>query len=227
MRGLQEQTQAGTIFLKIKHSSICEESKQELPGFEPVEVTNPRTGENLTKFVKRYKGVEALVCKVEWYEREYEGTPFMGWNLHLDAAGVPCVLDLPLKSRVTSRFMKLAENIDFTRPVEFSAWHDKKSDSTAFNVRQDGESVPQKYTREDPGDCPPPVQSKVTKKWNFEEQTEYLVGVMNDVIIPAVEAAGNDMPDGSAVAAVAAHPNGAHARPALPQGDLEDDEIPF
>lgn len=224
MRGLQEQTDTGTIYLKIKHSSICEESKADQPGFEPVEVTNPRTGENITKYIKRYKGVEALVCKVEWYERDFEGTPFMGFNLYLDANGVPCVLDLPLKSRVTSRFMKLAENIDFMQPVEFSAWHDRKSDSTAFNVRQNGESVPQKYTMEHPGDCPPPVQSKVTKKWNFDAQTEYLLDVMNKIVIPAVNEAGNEMPTGEAVA-VGGY--GARPRTALSQNVEDDEEIPF
>src|SRR5688572_2415022 len=100
MKGLQEQSASGTTYLVIKHSSICEESKTPVVGFEPVEVENPRTHEKITKYIKRYRGVEALVCKIEWYEREHEGTPFMGYKVHLDAAGVPCVLDLPLKARV-------------------------------------------------------------------------------------------------------------------------------
>jgi hypothetical protein len=218
MKGLQEATATGTTYLHVKHHSIVEESKTPIVGFEPVEVENPRTKEKFTKYIKRYRGVEALVCKIEWYEREHEGTPFMGYKLHLDAAGSPCVLDLPLKSRVTSRFMKLAENIDFTQPVEFSAWYDKQSDSTAFNVKQGERSVPQKYTKEDPGDCPAPVQSKVTKKWNFDAQTEYLMGVMDEIVIPAVEAAQNEMPAGEvkAKAAVVA---------SVPVED--DEEIPF
>jgi hypothetical protein len=82
---------------------------------------------------------------------------------------------------------------------------------------------------ENPGDCPPPVQSKVTKKWNFEAQTEYLMTVMNEVVIPAVAEAGNEMPTGETFAAAASHSsNGSHARPALQQNDdIDDDEIPF
>jgi hypothetical protein len=196
MKGLQEQTDNRTTFLVIKHSTICEESKTERPGFKPVEVTNPRTKETITKYIKPYNGVEALVCKIEWYSRDFEDKTFRGWKLHLDAAGVPCVLDLPFDSRASNRFMKLAENIDYARPVEFRAWHDRKTDSTAFFVAQDGKSVAQIYTKENPGACPPPTQSSVTGKWNFERQSEFLYDRMTKVVIPAVERAGNAMPGG-------------------------------
>jgi hypothetical protein len=196
MKGLQEANQNRTTFLVIKHSTICEESKQERPGFKPVEVTNPRTKETITKYIKPYNGVEAMVCKIEWYTREFEDKTFRGWKLHLDAAGVPCVLDLPFDSRAAGRFMKLAENIDYTQPVEFRAWHDAKTDSTAFFVAQGGKSVPQLYTKENPGKCPPPTRSTVTGKWNFEAQSEFLFNRMTEVVIPTVERAGNVMPGG-------------------------------
>lgn len=87
--------------------------------------------------------------------------------------------------------MKLAENINYSEPVEFSAWKGQ-DDKTAFSVKQGGENVPQKYTRDDPGDCPPPVQG-FNKKWNFDAQKEYLHERMVNVVIPKVKAVnGND-----------------------------------
>lgn len=225
MKGLQEQTDNRTTFLVIKHSSIVQESKQPRDGFEAIEVTNPRTDEKITKYIKRYNGVEALVCKIEWYEREHEGTRYMGWKLHLDAAGVPCVLDLPFSSRAASRFMKLAENIDYGRPVEFRAWHDQKTDSTAFYVGQDGKSVPQLYTMENPGECPAPTKNRLGK-WNFDKQNEYLYDRMTQVVIPAVEQAGNEMPSGE-VAPARAQATAVGAAPRKDSPFDEDEETPF
>lgn len=225
MKGLVEKTNTGTIFLNVKHSSICEESKTERAGFQPIEVTNPRTREAITKYVKVYNGVEALVTKIEWYSRDFEDTTFRGWKIHLDAAGTPAILDLPFGSRAAKRFMKLAENIDFTRPVEFRAWHDAKTDSTAFFVGQDGRSIPQAYTMENPGDCPAPVKNRLGK-WNFDAQDEYLYNQMVDVVIPRVEAAGNVMPEGERAEAATV---GASVRQvARPEySEAEDSEIPF
>lgn len=188
MKGLQERTDSNSVFLVVKHHSICQESKKERDGFEPIEVTNPRTNDTFFKFIKRYKAVEALVKRIEWYDTESRyDTRYMGWKIHLDANGTPCVLDLPFESRVSTRFMNLAENVDFTQPVEFKAWHDAKNDSTAFMVAQNGKSVPQKYTKDNPGNRPPPKQ-KFGGKWNYDEQTEFLHNQMMTVVIPKLQA---------------------------------------
>lgn len=185
MKGLQEKTDGG-IFLHIKHGTICEESKIPKEKFVPIEVTNPRSGQTSTKYIKPYKLVEAMIKRIEWYEREYDGTPFMGWKLVLDADGVACTLDLPLQSQTATRFMKLAENIDFTKPVEFSAWKTPE-DKTALSVKQEGNNIPQKYTKDNPGECPPPVQG-FGKKWNYDAQTQFLHEKMTQVVIPKLQA---------------------------------------
>lgn len=188
MKGLQEKTASNAIFLVIKHNSICQESKNERAGFEPVEVMNPQTKEVSIRFIKKYECVDALITKIEWRDTEdqYEQR-YMSWKIHLDAAGTPCVLEIPFNSRVGDRFMKMAENLDFSKPVEFRAWRDNE-DKTAFILRQDGVSVPQLYTKANPGACPPPVQ-KFGGKWNFDDQSEFLHSQMMTVVIPRVEAA--------------------------------------
>jgi hypothetical protein len=192
MKGLQEKNEDG-IFLQIKHGCICQESKSPRDGFVPIDVPNPRTGATITKYIKRYKGVEALIKKIEWYDREHDDTHFMGWKLVLDANGTACTLDFPFESRVGDRFMKSAENIDFSKPVEFSAWK-SPDDKTALAIKQGGQNVPQKYTRENPGECPAPTKG-FNGKWNFDKQKEFLHQRMVHVVIPRVQAvSGNGQP---------------------------------
>ena len=195
MRGLQDKRGAGIKFLGIYDHSICETSKTPREGFVLVE-TKDRENVTHIKYCHFYDRVEALITKIEWSEREWHGKVFRSWRLSLDAAGVPCVLELPVKSRVTNRFLKLAENIDFLRPVEFAAWQDRQTGNTAFMVGQreneDDEkavSVPQKYTRENPGDCPEPKQRMGGKEWDWNDQEDFLYNLMTTVIIPRVEAA--------------------------------------
>lgn len=186
MKGLQEKSDSGVIFLAVKHNSLIQQSKGPRDGFEEIEVENPRNHEKVRKFIKRYSAVEGMVTKIEWYdtEQKYENR-YQGWKVHMDAKDVPVVVDLPFASIPASRFMKLAENIDWTKPVEFRAWKDLKRDATAFWVGQNNESVPQKYTREDPGDCPQPTQN-ARGKWNYDGQMDFLQKRMNEVVIPAV-----------------------------------------
>lgn len=195
MRGLQEKRGAGVKFLGIANNSICESSKVPREGFTLVE-SKDREGATHVKYCKFYDRVEALIMKIEWSEREWRGKVFRSWRLSLDADGTPCVLELPTKSRVTNRFLKLAENIDFLRPVEFAAWQDKTTGNTAFmvgqRVNEDDEkavSVPQKYTKDNPGACPQPKQRMGGKEWDWNDQEDFLYNLMVTVIIPRVEAA--------------------------------------
>lgn len=193
MKGLQEKTSRNGIYLAIKHHGIVQESKHPREGFEPIDIPL-RSGGFITKYVKFYDGVEAMVKKIEWYDREYDGRPYKGWKLHLDANGTACVLDLDFNSRSAGRFMKLAENLDFSKPIEFSAWRDTDKDTTAFNVKQGGQKVDQKYTMEEPGEMPPPKE-RLGGKLDFGDQEDFLYGRMMRVVIPRVDAAnGNGAP---------------------------------
>lgn len=186
---LEEYGEGNGIFLKIKHGCLCEESKTEREGYKKAEGTL-QDGTPWKKWYRPYKAVAGYVNKVERYDREHGGRKFRGWNIHIDADGTNCVLDIPFDSRVNSRWMKLAEAIDYTKPVRFSAWQDRKTDTIAFNVQQDGVSVPQKYTREDPGQMPEPVQ-RSSGKWDYGAQEDFLTERMIKFVIPAVELAAH------------------------------------
>lgn len=227
MKGLVERSETNAVFLVIKHFSLCEESKTEKSGFSPIKVTNPRTGDTTEKFIKRYKGVEAFVKKLEWRDVTYDDQHYMSWKLHLDADGTPCTLEIPFASIVSTRLMKVAENIDFSKPVEFSAWK-SADDKTAFSVKQDGQNVPQKYTRADPGDCPEPVQNRMGK-WNYDAQTDYLYDRMMNVVIPKVDAAAAIRAELQAGSENGNGHNDNAGEPEFDQSQPEyvDDDIPF
>lgn len=193
MKGFQEKTQGDGNFFVIKHYTICRESKTPQDGFKEIEVENPETHQKIKKYIKEYDTIEALITRIEWYDTAQQyNRRFRGFKLHLAEGDRRGVLDLPISARVTSRFLKLAENLDFSQPVEFRAWKDRKKDTTALLVAQNGKTVEQKYTADKPLDMPPPSQSASTGKWNYDGQTDFLHKKMMEVVIPRVAAAHPD-----------------------------------
>lgn len=178
-----------SVFLVVKHHTICQESKEPREGWRPVPVTNPRTGENITKYIRAYDGVTGYINKLEWYDRtdEQSGARFIGYKIHMSDGDQSVVLDLPFRSMGYRVFMKIAENLDYGKQVEFAAWHDRKEDRTAFLARQDGASIKHRYTVSNPGECPPPVKNDLTGKWDFSAQEVWLKQQIDAEVVPVVE----------------------------------------
>lgn len=184
--GLEDYGEGNGVFLKIKHGHICQESKTEKEGWKKVEGVL-QDGTPWRKWIRPYKAVSGFVDKIERYDRESEGRKYRGWDITLNDNGEIYRLDIPFGGvRVNSRWMKVAESIDYHKPVRFSAWTDKKTDSTALNIQQDGVTVPQKYTREEPGDMPEPIQ-RSSGKWDYGAQEDFLVDRIVRFVIPNVE----------------------------------------
>lgn len=182
---LEEYGEGNGVFLKIKHGGLIQESKTERDGYKKVE--GEVDGTPYKKWIRRFKAVSGYIDKIERYDREFSGKKIRGWNIHITDGENRYVLDIPFSSgRLNSRWMKLAESIDYNKPVRFSAWHDNKSDSMALNVQQDGVSVPQKYTREEPNGLPEPVQ-RSSGKWDYGAQEDFLTDRMLRFVIPNVE----------------------------------------
>lgn len=192
--GAHERTGGGGKFYVIKHHCICEESKTAKPGYEPRDVLNPQTNEQLIRYIKPYGSLIGFITDIEYRDTEdrYD-QQYVDWRVHLNLGDETGVLNIPFHSRHSTRFMMLAENIDFTRPVEFRAWKDNEG-GTAFYVGQfendDDEKsvkVEQKYRRGEMGDCPE-GEKVLGGKWNFDDQNKFLYGRMMDVVIPSLKA---------------------------------------
>lgn len=160
--------------LHVKRNAICLESSKEIGGYEYV--SGEVDGRPYEKWIKKFGSVDGMITEVKWYDTEEQfETRYQGLHVEIDDGEEQFTLELPYGTKPYDAFTRFAENIDFTKPTEFTAWHDKVKDSTAFAAKQDGAIIRQKYTRDNLGECPPAVQNKTTKKWNFDEQRDWLL----------------------------------------------------
>jgi len=184
---LEERTQQA-IRLEVKHGGICIESKEPLEGLTEIDVTNPSTGEVVKRYIKVFGAVSGYVTDLKWYSRsDNNGRQYLGFTLKLeDEAGDVFELNLPHGKQPFQKFLSFAENINYALPVKFSSW--KKEKDVAFYASQYGENIKFKYTRDNPGDCPPAVLRKRLGKeeWDFADREEWLVDRLKTVVVPQI-----------------------------------------
>ena len=195
--GLSKQSQQqGGNFISVKYGSlIIQGDENSGEDFERLEVTKPNTNppETVIKYVQRFGSLDGRIVNISWYDTEdtYEGFRFMGVKIKIRDSEDVFILDLKFGTKPYNTFVKCMENLNFEKDVQFNVWVDKKTDKTAFLMRQKDASgkwapIKWKYTRENPGDCPPPRPKKPTG-WDFSEQTEWLYDKLMEVIIPKVK----------------------------------------
>ena len=188
---LHEQNTRNGNFLSVKHGAICLESKEAKDGYELIE--GEVNGNPYSKYIRKFRGVTALVVGIEWYSRESGGNNYRGLHLKLKDGGERYILDLPFEKRSYDYFTKIAENIDYAKPVTFEAWPDVKNAKpgqqipTAFVAKQDDQYVQWKYTRDNMGECPEAHQTR-TGKWNFDDQRDWLLERIVNIVAPKVAA---------------------------------------
>lgn len=183
---LHEQRTNDGLFLSVKHGALCLESKEPKDGYELVE--GEVNGTPYSKYIKKFAGLDGHITKVEWYERDGDYGKFRGLKLSIKDKGEHYLLDLPFEKRPYDYFTKVAENINYAKPVEFVAWQDRKDPRvTAFAIKQDGQFVQWKYTKDDMGECPSAKQLR-TGKWSFDDQREWLLERILTVVVPLVDA---------------------------------------
>ena len=255
---LHERTESAGTFLTVKKGAICLERKlpetpaelERLLSEGWVEDEGDVDGRPYHKLIKKFASVDGRITKIEWYDREVAFGRRRGLHLRLKDNGDNFTLDLAFEKKPFDFFTKVAENIDYTQPVEFIAWPDREdSKKTNFACKQNGKWVQWKYKKDDMGECPPAVQSKVTGKWNFDTQREWLLERLLTVVAPMAEAANAfDEPEPEyapeepspvtiqnvAKAATAANDavkrtnkaKAASAEPPMPPFDPQDEDVP-
>lgn len=183
---LYEQRQNDGLFLSVKHGALCLESKEPKEGYEFIE--GEVDGEPYAKYIKRFAGMDGIITKIEWYERSGTYGTFRGLKIVVKDKGEVYLLDLPYEKRHYDYFTKVAENIDYSKPVEIVTWPDReKPKQTVFAIKQDGKFIQWKYTKDNMGDCPPAKQLR-SGKWNFDDQRDWLLENLINVVIPRVNA---------------------------------------
>jgi hypothetical protein len=194
---LHERQESNGTFLVVKKGGICIEHKdpeneterQQLEAEGWIRDEGEVDGVPYLKFIKRFSSVDGKITDITWYTRETRIGTTRGFHIRIKDNGENYTLDLPFGKRQFDYFTKVAENIDFSKPVEVVAWPDRENPKqTAFAIKQDGKFVQWKYTRDNMGDCPPAKQSSVTGKWNFDDQREWLTERIISVVAPKAQA---------------------------------------
>lgn len=191
--GLQRQTDSNAVYLAAKHFCLWQELKQPREGSVSVEVTNPETKQVITKHGFRNKTVEGRAVKMEPYKREHAGKKYIGYKLHLQDGPDLFVLDFPYESIFLRNFLKVAPNVDWTKPLSISVFKGKDDDGEpqqSYWFRQkvgdDYQTLKWAFTREHPNGQPEPVKNARTDKWDFSTQQEWLVDKLDNETIPAI-----------------------------------------
>lgn len=196
---LHEQQKFSGLFFGVKHGALCLEKRPQpasdaekaeavKEGYQLVE--GEVDGEKYAKYYRKFSQIDGKITKIEWYDRKGDYGSFRGLNLKIKDKGEHYTLDLPFNSRPYNYFTQVAENIEYSKPVEIIAWPDKEHPKrTAFAIKQDGKWVQWKYTKEDMGECPPAKHNERTNTWNFDDQREWLLNRLLTVVAPACEAA--------------------------------------
>lgn len=231
--GLGKKNENAAVFLAAKHNCLWQEVKRPVEGSVAVEVTNPRTKEVLIKHGFAFEYVEGNVVKVEKYDRRHNGTRYFGFKMTFVDGADTFVLDLPYASQVLRRLLKIAPNVDWSRPLKLNVFKGKKAngqEEMAIWFRQDGASVKSYYTKEDPRGMPQPRQYE-DGSWDFRDQHQWLVGKFKNEVIPVIEACGKLFAPPVTPAALAmdqveesSHDDDEQLPPSAP---VTDDDIPF
>ena len=192
---LTKKAERAVTYLEVKHYCIWQQVKEKQAGCDVVVTTNPKTKENVTKFGYKFDEMTGHAVKIEKYDTEKKyATRYYGFKLHLMDGGEQYVLDMPYKSRILSRFMRCADNFDFTKPITLTVWKgynkERKEDETAIWFKQEGQTVKAFFTKDEPNGMPPGKYDDIEQKWDFAEQHRWLVKRFQEQIMPLVEAAG-------------------------------------
>jgi hypothetical protein len=217
-------SKAGT-YLSIFDFTICQRSKT-LPenpaGWEgPFTRQNPKTKEEVVSYAKRYDRMVARIVDISKHTKEFDaakgGGKVTNWDLSLVFQGQLAVLQLVWIDHVLKRFLKVAPNINFSRPVLISAFKAMKNgdpkqavsfrqcmtvepDTNVDNwtkveeywkpeVAQNGDKIEgAPYVGADGSLLPPPIQDEEDDSWDYKAQNKFLAVYFRDNVLPKIKA---------------------------------------
>lgn len=210
---------AGIPYLHIFDYSICQKSKVELPGWEgPIETAHPQTGATVHTWVMRYDSIAAYIIDTNRFKKEFTkeqgGGRASGMDVTLLAGTMRAVLKLKMQSNgpdpMFKKFLQVAPNLDFEKPVLFSAFRGREG-NLAVSIRQGDDPDPQKWIRVEPywtreldangkpdlttpmkgadgSIVPEPVHDEFADRWDYTAQNSFLLKYYFEKIEPKVKA---------------------------------------
>lgn len=115
------------------------------------------------------------------------------WEIELQDAGETYLLSFNYSSRYTNNFFRALPNADLTKPVKIAPWSmaDKKDSSKTvigLSIIQDGNKVPFKWDKDNPGDMPELTKTRLRGKdiWDDSAQLEFFESMVKNEILPQI-----------------------------------------
>lgn len=186
------------IYLSVFDGSICQKSKTPVDGWEgPIKTQNPQTKEDVLTYCYRYDSVVARIIDVQKYQKTFDsGGKSSGFNITLLAGDKKATLQLTWIEPTLKRFLKVARNIDFTKPVRISVFpitkpSGKKSSAVSFKQGdgpdpQQWEKVEEFYNAQSE-DMPQPTQDDMDGSWDYKPQERFLGVRFAEDVLPKIK----------------------------------------
>lgn len=231
---LTKRSESNTVFLQAKHYCLWQELKSQVDGCEAVQVKNPKTDAVSTKYGYKFNTVSGLATGLVKYDTEKKyPTRFFGFKLHLRDGDDAYVLDMPYQSQLLRRFLRVAPNVDWNKPLSITIFKGKKEnggEELGVWFQQRGETVKVYFTRENPRGMPQATQDPDTHEWDFRAQHRWLVELLKTRTIPDIEEAAKrvapPMPPETDSQEPEPEPEPEQHHRAL-STEITDDDVPF
>lgn len=178
----KESKQQSYTFLEVFQGSLVERAKSLKDSrFKEKEVFNKDGSLRGVVIVRPVSGLEQFLLKSVSYEVKelQDGTEIQRLKVTLQDATDSSVIyqiQFIFPGVLSSSFMKILPNIKFGEPIDLTVFPDKETKQPVLHIKNDqGQTVKSYFLKDNPNGMPEAKQSKVTGKWNFSEQTDFLL----------------------------------------------------
>ena len=176
-----ENTRAGRIYLSVFAGKLTQNVPEGTEGATERKNKNGRIVHELT-----YDKLTGLLTDISFRVGDY------GKEIHFTVEdGIETyLLQQPFSSKVAKSIIMRLPNCDLTKDIDIHTGWDTTKESTFSFIRQDGQTVKSKYTKDEPNGLPPMEQIKVKGEdvWDDTKQLEFLSKMIQDDILPKLKA---------------------------------------
>jgi len=201
---LSNNTHSQTTFLSIVNGKICRKVTKDTEG--AVERTNKN---GVLIYELQWTSLIGIIESISIRQSEEYGDQ---WEIMIRDVTDTYKLQLPISGRVTNGLMFRLPNIDLSSEVELNTFINKEGKPVLL-VKQNGVTVKQAYTKDNPNGLPQleSIVFKGKEQWDDTKQQAFIKNMVETQIQPKLKKA----------AAPVAPPT------APPQGENNADDLPF
>jgi len=172
----KERQQNQIQYFQTFQGRIVQTSKEERNGFKLVQKTDKKTQVVTQAYVKEFDSIEGYVSNIELVQVEFkDGRKAMNWRILLIDGEEAQMLTIPLNSGVAGNFMKRIGGADFSKMLEIAVFPDKTDGKAVLLLKQNGQTVPFQFTKDNLNGMPPMKFRQATQEWDSTDQTDWLV----------------------------------------------------